>query len=157
MRKNILHEYTKSLVHHLPKNGRAEKIATDLVTEIVTEKIKQDDPNWALIRQEMAHISPYKRESFKLATDWIIEMKKRGDDWFVVHGIIFKNGRWVLHAWTEKGKNVLDPLLDEECSKREYKTKWQAVGIRYTHDECCFMLDKTRTYGPWDKELKKLK
>jgi len=84
------------------------------------------------------------------------------EDLILVQGIVtgsgeHNNGMRMVHAWIEEGDVVIDAghdmdnpfIVRKEVYYRGGQIK-EAEIKRYTYEEMCGMLYKTKIYGPWE-------
>lgn len=89
---------------------------------------------------------------YMLAASFVMANK----DWTLVHATLYpRNGKFenkpFPHAFVERGDKVFDPVFNHFYVKDYYYVLHRVTDEKkYTLDEACKMMLKTKNYGAWD-------
>ncbi len=91
------------------------------------------------------------------AYEYCLEGASENIETEVVHGWIFKDGKWVAHAWCEFADKVIDLIEStHSMSKFDYYQKFMVSDQRckrYSRIEFFTLVGDEKHYGPYDKNL----
>lgn len=95
----------------------------------------------------------HKPQSFEASLEVASEAEKA----VVVHGWLYVDGKWILHAWTEVDNAVYD--LTESRAPQEREAWYAHHGVteerlrRYGRVEFFTRFAETASFGPYDTQL----
>jgi hypothetical protein len=89
-------------------------------------------------------------DCFRNANKW--NAREGRDTDFVVHGTVTNGeGRSFVHAWIERGNEVIDPTTGSEMSKSRYYGMLHVRDVtRYTSTEAIRKQIRSGHHGPWE-------
>ncbi|MCG8338556.1 MAG: hypothetical protein MJE63_28960 [Proteobacteria bacterium] len=89
--------------------------------------------------------------------DSTLEVASENHEASVVHGWLYSDNQWILHAWCEIGEEVID--LTETRAPIPKNDYYTAMGVteerlrRYTRLEFFTLFTQEKHYGPFDKDF----